>query len=210
MDIRALQHDFISGLENIVNNELISIFGSFLSSSQQTTLFKKLLDVMKLNLEKTCTMDNVDQMQTTAAATTTVFVDFFATSEFTDSSVASFAISSISQFRSHVASRAVNLLDQLRRDYLSGERGLAPAGPYLGKSRLLYEYVRVTLGIRMHGSENYARFVNGLGVEDVSIGENISRIHEVSNQHMRLVVIITRLQAIRDGKMQSIVVSLFA
>jgi phenylalanine ammonia-lyase len=62
----------------------------------------------------------------------------------------------------------------------------------------------------MHGSENYARFVNGLGVEDVSIGENISRIHEVSNQHMRLVVIITRLQAIRDGKMQSIVVSLFA
>jgi hypothetical protein len=143
-------------------------------------LSKTLLAVMKLTLEKTSTMDNVDQMGATAAATTTVFVDFFATPDFTNSSVASSAIASISQFRSQVASRAVNLLDQLRRDYLSGERGLAPAGPYLGKSRLLYEFVRVTLDIRMHGSENYARFVNGLGVEDVSIGENISRIHEVS------------------------------
>jgi phenylalanine ammonia-lyase len=194
LDLRALQYDFISGLENIVDSELDSVFGSFLSSSQQTVLSKTLLAVMKLTLEKTSTMDNVDQMGATAAATTTVFVDFFATPDFTNSSVASSAIASISQFRSQVASRAVNLLDQLRRDYLSGERGLAPAGPYLGKSRLLYEFVRVTLDIRMHGSENYARFVNGLGVEDVSIGENISRIHE----------------AIRDGKMQSIVVSLFA
>jgi len=140
---------------------------------------------MKATLEKTNTMDNVDQMRATTAATTTIFVDFFACSEFTDTSLASYAVISISQFRSQVASRAVNLLDQLRRDYLSGERGLAPAGSYLGKTRLLYEFVRVTLGVRMHGSENYARFVNGLGVEDVSIGQNISRIYEVTltNSH---------------------------
>jgi phenylalanine ammonia-lyase len=135
---------------------------------------------MKSSLEKTSTMDNVDQMRATAASTTTVFVDFFSSPEFSDTSS---AVASISQFRSQVASRAVNLLDQLRRDYLSGERGLAPAGPYLGKTRLLYEFVRVTLGIRMHGSENYSRFVNGLGVEDVSIGQNISLIHEVSLNH---------------------------
>lgn len=135
---------------------------------------------MKLSLEKTSTMDSVDQMRAMTASTTTVFVDFFASSEFTDTSLTSSAISDISLFRSQVASRAVNLSDQLRRDYLSGERGPAPAGHYMGKTRLIYEFVRVTLGIRMHGSENYARFVNGLGVEDVSIGQNISLIHEVN------------------------------
>jgi len=190
LDLRALQYEFVTGLENIVNDELVSIFGSFLSSSQEVILSKKLLTVIKASLEKTSTMDSVDQMRATAASTTAVFVDFFASPEFTDTS---FAVASISQFRSQVASRAVNLLDQLRREFLSGERGLAPAGPYIGKARLLYEFVRVTLGIRMHGSENYSRFVNGLGVDDVSIGQNISLIHE----------------AIRDGKMQPIVVSLF-
>jgi phenylalanine ammonia-lyase len=179
LDLRALQYEFISGLENIVNDELASIFGSFLSSSQAAILSKKILTAMKLALEKTSIMDNVDQMQATAAASTTVFIDFFVSSEFTDTPLASAAVASISQFRSQVASRAVNLLDQLRRDYLSGERGPAPAGPYMGKTRTLYEFVRVTLGVRMHGSENYSRFVNGLGVEDVSIGQNISLIHEV-------------------------------
>lgn len=134
---------------------------------------------MTATLDKTSTMDNVDRMNAVAASTTTIFVDFLAAPEFSDASFTGTAIALISQFRSQVASRAVNLLDQLRRDYLSGERGAAPAGPYLNKTKPVYEFVRVTLGIRMHGSENYARFVNGLGVEDVSIGQNISLIHEV-------------------------------
>lgn len=193
LDLRALQSEFVSGLENIINDELVSIFGSFLSASQEDTLSKKLLTIMKSSLEKTTTMDGVDQMLATAASTTTAFVDFFGSSEFTDASLLGSVVALISHFRSQVASRAANLLDQLRRDFLSGERGLAPASSYMGKTRLLYEFVRVTLGVRMHGSENYARFVNGLGVEDVSIGQNISLIHE----------------AIRDGKMQPIVASLF-
>ena len=134
---------------------------------------------MKTTLNKTTTMDNVDRMHVVAASTTTIFVDFFAAEDVADASLLSSALASISQFRSQVASRAAILLDQLRRDYLSGERGAAPATPYLSKTRSLYEFIRITLGIRMHGSENYSRFVNGLGVEDVSIGENVSVIYEV-------------------------------
>ncbi len=58
----------------------------------------------------------------------------------------------------------------------------------------MYEFVRVTLGIRMHGSENYHHFENGLGVEDVTVGENVSLIHE----------------AIRDGKLQPTIIGLFS
>ncbi|KAG5648509.1 hypothetical protein DXG03_003120 [Asterophora parasitica] len=194
LDIRALQSEFATGLEAIVDDELTCAFGQFLSASQKSILVKKLLSVMTQTLDKTSTMDSADRMKAVTASTTTVFVDFLAGPEFADASLNATAIPLISTFRSQVASRATNLLDQLRRDYLSGERGAAPAARFLNKTRAIYEFVRVTLGIRMHGSENYARFVNGLGVEDVSIGQNISLIHE----------------AIRDGKIQSTVVSLFA
>ncbi|KAF9464991.1 L-Aspartase-like protein [Collybia nuda] len=194
LDLRALQSEFVTGLETIVNDELASAFGSSLSAFQQSILFKKVFSIMAMTLDKTSTMDNVDRMNVVAASTTTIFVDFLSGPEFADASFTNLALSIISQFRSQVASRAVNLLDQLRRDYLSGARGPAPASSQLNKTRPVYEYVRETLGIRMHGSENYARFVNGLGVEDVSLGQNISLIHE----------------AIRDGKMQPTIVSLFA
>ncbi|KAG5639412.1 hypothetical protein H0H81_002944 [Sphagnurus paluster] len=194
LDIRSLQQEFAAGLQTIVNDEVTCAFGEFMSSSQKTILLKKVLSIMTQTLDKTSTMDSVDRMNAVAASSTTVFIDFLAGPEFAGASFITTAVPLISQFRSQVASRATNLLDQLRRDYLSGERGAAPAASSLSKTRAIYEYVRITLGIRMHGSENYARFVNGLGVEDVSIGQNISRIHE----------------AIRDGKIQSTVVSMFA
>jgi len=50
----------------------------------------------------------------------------------------------------------------------------------------------VTLGIKMHGIENLNYFANGLGVDDLTMGQNISLIHE----------------AIRDGKLQPVVVNL--
>ena len=74
-----------------------------------------------------------------------------------------------------------SLLEQLRRAYLSGERGAAPAAAYLGKTRPFYEFVRVELGVRMHGAENLDRFANGMGVDDVTIGQKISVINEVSS-----------------------------
>lgn len=58
---------------------------------------------------------------------------------------------------------------------------------------IVYQYIRTTLGVKMHGHENNTVFANGLGGDDVSIGENISAIQE----------------AIRDGNLQAVVVGLF-
>lgn len=82
-------------------------------------------------------------------------------------------------FRSAAATRGAAYLQALRRAFLTGERGTAPAAPYLKGTRPMYEFVRVTLGIRMHGRENLDDFEKGLGVEDVTIGQNVSRIYEV-------------------------------
>ncbi|KAI0260178.1 phenylalanine ammonia-lyase [Gloeopeniophorella convolvens] len=104
------------------------------------------------------------------------------------------ALGALPAYRRGVAGRATDLLVRLRKEFLSGARGAAPASKYLNRTRAVYEFVRVTLGIRMHGSENESVFAHGLGVEDVTIGQNVSLIHE----------------AIRDGKMQAVVVGLFA
>jgi phenylalanine ammonia-lyase len=179
LDLRALQKEFADGLNHIVSEELTVFFGSSMSHSEFNVLASKVRNAMHQTLESTSTMDAPERMHKVAASSSTVLIDFFTGSApFSATTIAS-SLSSIPHFRSNVASRATSLLDGLRREYLSGARGAAPASPYLNRTKPVYEFVRISLRIRMHGSENYNRFANGLGVEDVTIGQNVSLIHEV-------------------------------
>ncbi|KAF8161270.1 L-Aspartase-like protein [Crassisporium funariophilum] len=194
LDLRSLQHEFHEGLTKIASEEFISAFHSVLSEAESKSIKSQVSSIMHEAFDATSTMDATERMQRVAASSTTPLLDFFTGPLFTNSASIGPALTSIPTFRSQVAKRTTVLLDTLRQEYLSGARGPAPASKFLNKTRPLYEFVRVTLGIRMHGSENYHRFVNGLGVEDVTIGQNVSLIHE----------------AIRDGKMQPVVVNMFS
>ena len=59
----------------------------------------------------------------------------------------------------------------------------------------MYEFVRVTLGIRMHGIENLHEWEAGAGMEQASIGEDISLIHEV-----RFLLLITFFDGLADWR----------
>ncbi|EGO26247.1 hypothetical protein SERLADRAFT_447477 [Serpula lacrymans var. lacrymans S7.9] len=194
LDLRALQAELYQGLSAIAVEELTATFGASLLSSDLQTACDRVCDTMRDKLDQTSTMDGVDRMKAVAASATIPLVDILsgATSGLTPST-AGVLFSSIPHFRAQVAKRAAELLKQLQHDYLYGAKGAAPASGCLNRTKSVYEFVRLTLGIRMHGSENFGMFGNGLGVEDVTLGQNISLIHE----------------AIRDGKMQSVVVGLF-
>lgn len=140
---------------------------------------QKVISVMREAFDSTSTMDAKERMDKVTASVTTTLVDFFTSSDSISGDFLAPALTSIPSFRSRVSKRLYTLLDTLRRDYLSGARGPAPASRYLNKTRPLYEFVRITLGIRMYGSENYHSFANGVGVEDVTVGQNVSLIHEV-------------------------------
>ena len=86
----------------------------------------------------------------------------------------------IAKFQSNVTSRATHLLNDLRKVYLSGERGPTPASSYLGKTKVVYEYIRVGLGVRMHGLDNITDFKTDAHSRDATIGQSISVIYEVS------------------------------
>ena len=176
-DIRALQADFNHSLAQIVEEELSAHFGEILAD-RKSSISQDIIRVMLRTLDATTTMDAAPRMTQVTNASLPILVDFFTTDPCADPSV----LSAITSFRATAASRATSRLVSLRKEYLSGARGQAPGSKYLGRTRPIYEFVRQTLGIRMHGSENESVFANGLGVEDVTVGQNVSMIHEVRHQ----------------------------
>ncbi|KAM5542920.1 hypothetical protein V8D89_003304 [Ganoderma adspersum] len=188
LDLRAMQHEFEVEVDDILRQQLALSFGRHLVDADLDALFNILGRHIRRSLETTSTMDAAHRMRTVAASTTTPFVDFCAQRG------TSLDLDEIVAFRARLSEGMVGSLVRLREEYLRGAKGPAPAAKYLGKSRAVYEFVRTTLGIRMHGSENLHDFKEGPGVEDPTIGQDISLIHE----------------AIRDGKVQDVVVGIFA
>jgi len=188
LDIRALQSELATGIGKIIREEISSRFGNHLKLAQIDMLSSKICAAVDSKLESTSTMDAEPRFAAAAAASTVPIVDFFTSQPNSPLSI----LTNIAEFRSRLASRSVQLQERLRTEYLSGTRGPAPASRFLNKTRPVYEFIRVTLGIKMHGEVNRKMFMDELGTER-SIGQNVSLIHE----------------AIRDGKMQAIVVGLF-
>ncbi|KAM5543889.1 hypothetical protein V8D89_002506 [Ganoderma adspersum] len=193
LDLRALQHEFQLEADEILREELALSFGRHLSEGDLVALFAVVARQIRRSLETTSTMDAAYRMRAVAAATTTPLVDFCAGGAGAGAPV-DVDFSEVVAFRARLAERMTDALVRLREAYLTGAKGPAPATQYLGKARAVYAFVRTTLGVRMHGVENLHDFKDGPGVEEPSIGQDISLIHE----------------AIRDGKMQDVVVGLFA
>ena len=175
LDIRAMQAEFKKELHEIVHEELVVNFGSHVSPSEAEPLFERVFSTMLATLDTTTTMDAKERMIKVASSGDTILVKHFTRPQ----SCGVVALSGLSDFSDGVAKRASASLMTLRGAYLDGSRGPAPARDYLTKMRPIYEFVRVYLGISMHGLQNHESFPNGLDVEEATIGENVSLIQEV-------------------------------
>jgi phenylalanine ammonia-lyase len=176
LDLRALQFDFSASINNLTRDLLIRHFGAHLSTAQLDALYPSVTRAIARALDQTSNVDALQRLSQVAAATTTPLVDF-CTSE---GHSALGALAGITVFRAELAEEGARRLNALRAEYLEGKKGPAPASQYLGKTKAMYEFVRLTLGIRMHGIENLHEWEAGAGMEQASIGEDISLIHEVS------------------------------
>jgi len=174
-DIRAMQAEFKKEFHDIVHEELVVNFGSHVSPSEVEPLFKQVFSTMLTILDTTTTMDAKERMAKVASSGDSILVKHFTRPQ--NCRVA--ALSGLSGFGDSVSERATASLMTLRGAYLAGSRGPAPARDYLTKTRPVYEFVRETLGIGMHGLQNHESFPDGLDVEEATIGENVSLIHEV-------------------------------
>ena len=174
----------INAFSTLLREELDTILSSFMPSSEQNTLHASLLAVMTLAFDKSTIMDSADQMQQVGAAAIPAMLKFF--KQHPELPADSLPLSALSDFQTRFAEKATELHQSLRRDFLSGARGVAPAREYLGLTRRVYEYVRQDLGVKMHGEENRAMFPRGFNVDNGSIGQNISKIYEVRSSQIFL------------------------
>jgi phenylalanine ammonia-lyase len=181
LDLRAMQAEFEKEFYKIVRTELLANFGSCVSLAEEGPLLKQVLDVMLTTLDSTTTMDATDRMIRVAASSDSVFVKHFMQAK----GPGVVALSGLLCFNNNVAKRATTLVTDLRDAYLTGAHGPAPARLLLTKTRPVYEFVRMTLGIGIHGLENHQNFPDGMDLEDATIGEKVSLIHEVRNTAQR-------------------------
>ncbi|ESK92064.1 phenylalanine ammonium lyase [Moniliophthora roreri MCA 2997] len=192
MDLRALEAEFKDGARLIICEELSAVYSDILSCVELGSVTEATTKVILASWDTTSTFDATERMQKMGSSSSTTLLDFF-TREKADDVLVGKALAAIPKFRQAFAIRATSLLDELRRAYLTGERGPDPASSILNRTRPVYEFVRKTLGIKMSGAENYMRFPNGHGLDAQTSGQDISLIHE----------------AIRDGRIQNVIVNMF-
>jgi len=194
LDLRALQHEFLISLSHLLTEDISAHLTPYLSTPRhEAALHAHLMSTIEDTLDTTSSKDAYPRMDVVAAATTIPLISFLShdASVLRDGVTASELMISSQAFRASFATRSAELLQGLRGEYLSGERGHAPAAPFLGRTRPIYVFIRETLGVPMHGLENYNSFEDGFG--EILVGGNVTRIFE----------------AIRDGEMQKVLVHVF-
>jgi len=192
VDLRAMQAEFAQIVDGLLNEEIEKLFSqSSLPGKSSEALIKgltlRIREAFHSSLEMTTTMDASLRMLTAAKTSSTIFLDFLSAHP-----TFSISLQHITSFQSTLATRAATALEDLRLVYLSAPDGSTPASNWMGRTKAVYEFIRVSLGVRMHGLENYEKFENGIGAYG-SIGQDVSKIYD----------------AIKDGRMQSIVAGLF-
>jgi phenylalanine ammonia-lyase len=205
LDLRAMQAELDDGIDQIVREEVRTHFGRFFTAAEpsaaEVKLCKQVSSAIRESIEATSTMDNKQRMDKAARSTTSNIVDFFlASPSVTDNNNADSdantgaALSVLPAFHSSLASRLAEKQNALRVKYLTGGAGPTPASRLLGRTKGLYEFIRVELGIRMHGRENLEGFDGGIGREERAVGGDISVIYDVS-----LAIALASVEWVIDG-----------
>jgi phenylalanine ammonia-lyase len=176
LDLRAMQMKFVIELNSIATKHLFVLFGPYLQPTTLSALLPELLRALHQSLDSTTTMDADERLTKVAGAAAVPLLDALAKQ---NGRLPAEAYVSIQTFRQQVASEGLSRLESLRRQFLNGEKGKTPASEYMGRTKAVYEFVRLDLGIQLHGKENLTQFSDGLNETELTIGHNITLIYEV-------------------------------
>ncbi|EJD36702.1 phenylalanine ammonia-lyase [Auricularia subglabra TFB-10046 SS5] len=181
IDLRGLHAEF----EHTIPATLSSLFEKYFSGASvdgAMSLQREILSAIKASLEASSTQDAADRMAGAARAAALPLYTAFPSSA-----------AVVPSFVEALREALLTSYTHLRMVYLKGTKNGAHC---LGHTRLLYEFVRNDLGVRIHGLANLRGF-KGEGVHGVgerSIGESVSLIYE----------------AIRDRRLQDALVKVFS
>ncbi|KAG1739142.1 phenylalanine ammonia-lyase [Suillus paluster] len=210
LDLRALGEELREALPGLIRSSLLDAFPSLTDDTTATSLVAACLPTLTETLDHTTTLETNARMHKVAGACVVPLITTLSTSPVQGADLGALPV-----FIAALATRLVKKLTELRCAYLGVQpnavrgaspsaeetevawRGPAPASKYLApRTRALYEFVRVILGVRMHGAGNLKGDVfgtrDGLDGEEGTIGNGVSVICE----------------AIRDGRVGRVVVEM--
>ncbi|KZO96132.1 phenylalanine ammonia-lyase [Calocera viscosa TUFC12733] len=182
LDLRAQQFHLAAQMRSLLVQGLIKHFGEHVARELGDSLFELVSD----RFDSTSSMDAAPRMDTIFSYCTTPLVDHFLSQGAVEE------VRKIPAFRTELARSSLAAYTVLREQFLDAQYGATPASEWLApRTRRLYEFVRVGLGIAHHGVDNAHEFEHGF--EGGTIGHSVSRIYE----------------AIGDGRMHAVVVDIF-
>ncbi|OJA19950.1 hypothetical protein AZE42_03720 [Rhizopogon vesiculosus] len=210
LDLRALGEELHEALPGLIRASLLDAFPLLTDNTTATSLVSAVIPALKEALDRTTTLETKVRMHKVAGACVVPLVTALSTSP-----VEGAELGALPAFITALAVRLERKLTELRCAYLGVQphavrgasptaeesevawRGPAPASKYLApRTRALYQFVRMTLGVRMHGAGNVRGDVYGMqeGVDggEGTIGDGVSVICE----------------AIRDGRIGRVVVGM--
>jgi len=177
VDLRAMQAEFAQIVDGIINEEIETLFHQSSSSEPSLkvlvrSLCTRVRETFHGSLEVTTTMDVPLRMMTASKTSSAIFLDFLSAHP-----EISLPFQHITAFQNTLVRRTAASLEELRLAYFTLSRGPTPASVWMGRTKAVYEFIRVTLGVRMHGLENYEQFQHGIGMNG-NIGQDVSKIYE--------------------------------
>ncbi|KAF8573124.1 phenylalanine ammonia-lyase [Ramaria rubella] len=200
LDLRALQRHYTHTLTRLLTATLTT----HLPTADIPALSARALPALLAALDATTTMDAGPRLKRAVDACVVPILDGLGAGA--GAGAGEDLLRAVGAFRVELAEEGARALQALRYAFVAGRAPApvedtydprAPAAPFLGRTRPLYEYIRITLGVRTHGLENWEKFEMGRGLGDTEgqpgVGRSVSVVYE----------------AIRDGRMQSAVAGLF-
>lgn len=199
LDIRALQSAFTGAFKLVISRALDKHFEPFkVATTTAAQISATLAKVMQARFDRNTGMDLHDRVVDAVRGSTMTLFELFATQPVTSSlskgeHEASY-INAMKHFTIDLEQETERLYFQLRDDFLTGKRGKAPAAHLLGNTRPVYEFIRQTLDIPMHGLVNLRMFEGPEGMGKRTTGQEVSKIYN----------------SIRTGRMQEVIAGMFA
>jgi phenylalanine ammonia-lyase len=170
-----MQIEFKASLEGVVAKLLETHFRGVIGQRRVDEILPSIIAQVNSDFDKTAAMDAAARMHSIAGSVCAPLLDAFSGTA-TPSSIK--VLTAIEHFRENLSQQGLVLMQQLQREYLDGSRGPTPASQFMGRTKAIYEFVRVNLGIRMQGLENLNRFEGGIYSTEQSVSHNVTKIYE--------------------------------
>ncbi|KAE8227235.1 hypothetical protein CF319_g274 [Tilletia indica] len=172
-DLRAVQAEFKLKLAEQIEESIERFFSTWINQHDQVALGKKVALRLARRLDETSARDLHSRLTDAYTFAGYELIEYFTS---LPSGGGADPLRTIMSWRDYSAEQTAVLHRRVTQKYLDDPRG-CHASPMLGRSRAIYQYVRRTLAVPMHGKENALEFSGEGGKMNQTIGGWVSIIY---------------------------------